>query len=213
MDNISVMIVEDDRLMREKLKEVLDQSSGWQCVGAFSSGEAALEEVTSLNPHVIVMDIGLPGMNGIECLREVKQRVPNASVVMLTVFEDDNRIFDSILAGANGYLLKRTPPSKIVDALRDIQNGGAPMSNQIARRVLELFRAVPHRDETHGLSQRETSVLDQLAKGYTHKEIADNLFISPGTVRVHLHNIYEKLHVHSKTEAISKVFHLHTLLR
>lgn len=213
MENIRVMIVEDDEIVKEELRAVLDQSPGCRCVGVFANGEAALAKVTALNPHVILMDIGLPGMNGIECLRQVKQLVPKTSVVMLTVFEDDGRIFDSIIAGANGYLLKRTSPAKIVDSLLDIRNGGAPMSGQIARRVLELFRMSPQPDETHGLTNRETEILDHLAKGYTHKQVADNLFVSPETVRCHLKNIYQKLHVHSKSEAINKVFNLRTILK
>lgn len=213
VENISVVIVEDDRQIREGLSDVLNKAPGCRCVGSFSSGEAALKNVNSLDPQVILMDIGLPGMNGIECLRQVKQLMPKVSVVMLTVFEDDDRVFDSIVAGADGYLLKKTPASKIVDSLRDVQNGGAPMSNQIARRVLDVFRKNPRPNETNGLSKREKEVLEQLAKGYTHKEIADNLFVSPTTVRCHIRNIYEKLHVHSKTEAINKVFRLHTLLK
>ena len=213
VEDVNVMIVEDDEQIREGLLHVLNECSGWRCVGSFESGEAALEEVEALAPNIILMDIGLPGMNGIECLRQVKQLLPNVSVVMLTVFEDDDRVFDSIAAGADGYLLKKTPPSKIVDSLRDLQNGGAPMSNQIARRVLELFRKSPRRDDTQMLSKRETEILDQLVKGYTHKQIAEALFISPETVRGHLKKIYEKLHVHSKTEAVSKVFRLRSLLK
>jgi len=122
-------------------------------------------------------------------------------------------VFDSIVAGADGYLLKKTPASKIVDSLRDVRNGGAPMSNQIARRVLDMFRKDPRADETSGLSKREKEVLEKLAEGCTYKEIASNLFVSPTTVRCHIRNIYEKLHVHSKTEAINKVFRLHTLMK
>ena len=213
MENINVVIVEDDRQIREGLSHVLNTAPGCQCVGSFSSAEAALKNVKSLDPQVILMDIGLPGMNGIECLRQVKQSMPAISVVMLTVFEDDDRVFDSIVAGADGYLLKKTPASKIVDSLRDVRNGGAPMSNQIARRVLDMFRKDPRADETSGLSKREKEVLEKLAEGCTYKEIASNLFVSPTTVRCHIRNIYEKLHVHSKTEAINKVFRLHTLMK
>ena len=213
MEKLRIMIVEDDELMREQLLDVLDQSPECRCVGAFPSGEAALEEVTILNPQIILMDVGLPGMNGIECLRQIKLRLPTACVIMLTVFEDDNRIFDSILAGADGYLLKRTPLSTIVASLLDVRNSGAPMTSQVARRVLDMFREAPHRAETQGLTKRETEILDQIARGYSHKQIAINLFISPGTVRIHLKNIYHKLHVHSKTEAVSKIFNLRALLK
>jgi len=157
------------------------------------------------------MDIGLPGINGIECLRQIKQSTPNILVVMLTVFEDDERVFESIITGADGYLLKKTPAPKIIDALNEVLNGGAPMSNQIAKRVLDKFRMDPNEDETQSLSKREKEILDQLAKGYTHKQIAENLFISPETVRGHLKNIYQKLHVHTKTAAVNKAFHFKKL--
>ncbi len=213
MKNIDVIIVEDDEQIREGLSRVLEESSGCRCLGSFSTGEAALEKAKLLNPQVILMDIGLPGMNGIECLRQVKQRMPGTSVVMLTVFEDDKRVFESLVAGADGYLLKKTPPSKIIDSLRELQDGGAPMSTQIARRVLRVFRENPTTQKGSGLSKRENEILGQLAKGYTSKQIAENLFISAATVRDHQKNIYRKLQVHSKTEAVNKIFRFRAFLK
>ena len=213
MDNISVVIVEDDDLIREGMANIIDEQSGFTCSGSFSSGEALLEGIDLINPKIVLMDIGLPGMNGIECLRQIKQNSLYILVVMLTVFEDDERVFESIIAGADGYLLKKTTPPKIIDALNDVLNGGAPMSNQIAKRVLDNFRMTPDIDETQSLSKREKEILDLLSKGFTHKQIAENIFISPETVRGHLKNIYKKLQVHSKTEAVSKAFQLKKLFR
>ncbi|MFA6980349.1 MAG: response regulator transcription factor [Ignavibacteriaceae bacterium] len=213
MDNISVVIVEDDDLIREGMANIIDEQSGYRCSGSFSNGEALLEKINLINPKIVLMDIGLPGMNGIECLRQIRQNSQNILVIMLTVFEDDERVFESIIAGADGYLLKKTTPPKIIDALNDVLNGGAPMSNQIAKRVLDNFRMTPGIDETQSLSKREKEILDLLSKGFTHKQIAENIFISPETVRGHLKNIYKKLQVHSKTEAVSKAFQLKKLFR
>jgi DNA-binding NarL/FixJ family response regulator len=213
LDNISVVIVEDDDLIREGMANIIDEQSGYRCSGSFSNGEALLEKINLINPKIVLMDIGLPGMNGIECLRQIRQNSQNILVIMLTVFEDDERVFESIIAGADGYLLKKTTPPKIIDALNDVLNGGAPMSNQIAKRVLDNFRMTPGIDETQSLSKREKEILDLLSKGFTHKQIAENIFISPETVRGHLKNIYKKLQVHSKTEAVSKAFQLKKLFR
>ncbi|MDR3668119.1 MAG: response regulator transcription factor [Ignavibacteriaceae bacterium] len=213
MENVNIIIVEDDQLIREGLSSSIDEYPGFCCIGAFSSAEEMLEKVEDLDPHIILMDIGLPGMNGIECLKQVKLILPDLLVVMITVFEDDDRVFDSIVNGADGYLLKKTPVPKIIESLNDLRRGGAPMSNQIARRVLETFRKKTPIDETYILSKREKEILDQLAKGYTYKQISDNLFISPETVRGHLKNIYQKLHVHSKMEAVSKISRLRSYLK
>jgi len=208
MKIIDVMIVEDDDEIREELSFALNKSSVCRCTGAFSSGEAIMEEVSLHMPDIILMDIGLPGMNGIECLKQVKNLNPEISVIMLTVFEDDERVFESIASGAEGYLLKKTPTPKIIESLLDLRSGGAPMSAPIARRVLDIFRA-PGMMKTDNLTKREVEILDQLVKGYTPKQIADKLFISTGTVRDHLKNIYQKLHVHSKTEVVAKVLSFH----
>lgn len=209
MKIIDVMIVEDDDEIREELSFGLNNKpSVCQCIGAYSTGEAIMEELSRHTPDIILMDIGLPGMNGIECLKQVKNLNPQISVIMLTVFEDDERVFESIVAGAEGYLLKKTPTPKIIESLLDLSSGGAPMSAPIARRVLDIFRA-PGRMKTDNLTKREVEILDQLVKGYTPKQIADKLFISTGTVRDHLKNIYQKLHVHSKTEVVAKVLSFH----
>lgn len=213
MENLNIVIVEDDEQIREGLSYSIELYPGFHCIGTFSNAEEMLEQVEELDPRIILMDIGLPGMNGIECLSLVKQKLPYILVVMLTIFEDDDRIFDSIVKGADGYLLKKTPVPKIIQSLHDLLGGGAPMSNQIAKRVLETFRKNNPTEETQVLSQREKEILDQLAKGYTHKQISENLFISPETVRGHLKNIYHKLHVHSKMEAVSKISSFKSFLK
>ena len=151
------------------------------------------------------MDINLPGMDGVECVRQLKPQLPKAQFVMLTVYEDNNRLFKSLIAGASGYLLKRTPPAKLLAQIREAYNGGSPMTPQIARRVVQHFQQLPEpNDEVQKLTPRETDVLNQLAKGFRYKEIVDNLGISSGTLHSYIRNIYEKLHVHSRTEAVVK---------
>lgn len=207
MNPIRVAIVEDQVEIREGIEFVLNNSEYFVCVGVYSSGEKLLENILKINPAIVLMDIGLPGMNGIECLKKIKELNIQCAIVMLTVFEDDEKVFKSILTGADGYLLKKTPPTKLVELLNEVHNGGAPMNPQIARRVLEMFRGRSDRDYEN-LSNREIEILNELVKGYNHKQISDKLFISPETVRGHLKNIYRKLHVHSKTEALTKVFHI-----
>jgi len=207
MNPIKVAVVEDQQDIREGIEAVLNQSEFFVCVGDYADGEALLTDLSEISPNIILMDIGLPGMNGIECLKRVKEISPMVAVVMLTVFEDDDKVFNSILAGADGYLLKKTPPIKLVELLYELHNDGVAMNPQIARRVLEMFRVKSDRDYGN-LSSREIEILNELVKGYNYKQIADKLFISPETVRGHLKNIYKKLHVHSKTEALTKVFHL-----
>lgn len=207
MNPIKVAIVEDQLEIREGIEFVLNQSEYFVCVGDYSNGESLLENINEIKPDIVLMDIGLPGMNGIECLKKIKELNSQSAVVMLTIFEDDERVFNSILAGADGYLLKKTPPAKLIELLYELHNGGVPMNPQIARRVLEMFRGRSDRDYEN-LSNREIEILNELVKGYNHKQIADKLFISPETVRGHLKNIYRKLHVHSKTEALTKVFHI-----
>ncbi len=201
--NINVAVVEDQVEIREGLEIMLNQSSEFNCIGTYSNGEWLLKDLIIIKPDIVLMDIGLPGISGIECLKQIKMINPDIAVVMLTVFEDDEKIFNSILAGADGYLLKKTPQAKLIESLAELFNGGAAVNPQIARKVLELFRTKPNED-MESLSSRETEILNELVKGYTHKQIAEKLFISPETVRGHLKNIYQKLHVHSKTEAVVK---------
>jgi DNA-binding NarL/FixJ family response regulator len=204
---IRVALVEDDHQVRAGLRLLIDHSKKCACVAAFGSAEEALARLPSLQADVVLMDIRLPGMSGIECIRELKLRQPKFQIMMLTVFEEHDRIFQSLTAGASGYLLKQTPPDKLLEAITELHRGGAPMSTQIARRVVEVFQqAAPGGDATAGLSPREKEIVALLAKGYLYKEIASQLGISVETVRTHIHNTYEKLHVRSRTEAVMKVY-------
>jgi DNA-binding NarL/FixJ family response regulator len=211
---IQVAIVEDSREIREGLSILIDSSPGFRCVAACESAEEALIQLPKALPDVALMDIQLPGMSGIECIRILKTRMPKLQIMMLTVFEDHDRIFQSLAAGASGYLVKKTPPQRILEAIQDLHAGGSPMSNQIARRVVDAFRqpapkpqsSAPVAREAQHLSAREWEILQHLAQGFLYKEIADSLKISIETVRTHIRNIYEKLHVHSRTEALLKVF-------
>lgn len=205
MPKEKVIIVEDDELVREGLLYIINNSKDYKCEGSFSSSEEALKNFRKINPEIVLTDIGLPGMDGIELLKEIKKIKRSCFVVMLTIFEDDDRVMKSILSGADGYLLKKTNPNQIINSLNELKYGGAPMSTQIARKVLEVFRISPSDNETQNLSTRETEILEQLVKGFTSKQIAQKLFISSETVRGHMKNIYQKLHVHSKTEAVIKV--------
>jgi DNA-binding NarL/FixJ family response regulator len=208
---IQVALVEDDPNLRNNLAAMLNSSSGFQCQATYADGFAALKGIPTNRPDVVLMDINLPGMLGTECVRQLKDKTPNVPVLMLTVYDDSEQIFKSLMAGATGYLLKRTSKDKLLEAIREVNDGGAPMSRQIARRVVQFFQKVkelptdaPKASEVNSLTERETEVLAALAKGYAYKEIADHLNISFETVRTHLRTIYEKLHVHSRTEAVLK---------
>jgi DNA-binding NarL/FixJ family response regulator len=204
---IRVALVEDDHQVRGGLRLLIDHSTHCACVAEFGSAEEALARLPALQTDVVLMDIHLPGMSGIDCIREMKLRRPEIQIMMLTVFEDHDRIFQSLAAGASGYLLKQTPPAKLLEAISELHRGGSPMSTQIARRVVEVFQQpAPSADATAGLSPREKEIIARLAKGYLYKEIASQLGISVETVRTHIHNTYEKLHVRSRTEAVMKVF-------
>ena len=208
---IQVALVEDDAGVRANLVKMIDGAPGFQCQGAYEDGLAALKGIPSRPPDVVLMDINLPGMLGTECVCQLKSLLPNLPVLMLTVYDDSEQIFKSLMAGATGYLLKRTPKDKLLEAIREISSGGAPMSRQIARRVVQYFQniksvpAAPARaPEVATLTTREEQVLAALAKGYAYKEIASVLNISFETVRTHVRTIYDKLHVHSRTEATLK---------
>lgn len=202
--SITVAIVEDDEGIRDALVRVLERAADFRCLGWFSNGEEALRELPALQPEVVLMDINLPGMNGVECVRRLKALGPTCHIVMLTVYEDAEQIFESLAAGATGYLLKRTPPAELLAAIRDVHAGGAPMSSQIARKVVQSFRAAVPAGATASLSPREQEILGWLAQGFLIKEIADRLGISFDTVRTHIRRIYEKLQVHSRTQAVAK---------
>ena len=206
---IRLALVEDDRQVREGLAQLIAASPGYHCVAACPTAEDALSRLPALKPDVVLMDIGLPGMSGIDCIRELKRLEPATQIMMLTVFEDHDRIFQSLAAGASGYLLKQTPTAKLLEAITDLHHGGSPMSVQIARLVVETFQPQSRRTiEGPGnqLSPREQQILHLLAQGHLYKEIADQLHLSVETVRTHIRNIYQKLHVHGRTEAINKVF-------
>ncbi|WP_232826973.1 response regulator transcription factor [Chitinophaga deserti] len=207
MDIISVAIVEDNHDIRQAMELLINGSEGYACIGAFNNAENGLEKIPQLLPNVVLMDFNLPGMNGIECIARLKGEFPDMQFMMLTVYEDDDKIFMALEAGASGYILKKTSPGELLDAIRDLHEGGSPMSSQIARRVVAYFQkqAKPN-PALEALTSREKEILDQLSKGFLYKEIAGNLFISIETVRRHVHNIYEKLHVRSRTDAVNKYF-------
>jgi len=201
---ISVSIVEDDVKVRGSLARLIDSTGDFSCVSQHPDAENALKELPVIKPEIVLMDINLPGMDGVECVRRVKQVLPETQVVMLTVYENTNIIFGALTAGASGYLLKRSSPDQIIEAIRDVHNGGSPMSSHIARKVVASFQQV--REPAHEyekLSVREQEVLDFLARGYLYREIADELKISYATVHTHIRHIYEKLQVRSRTEAVT----------
>jgi len=202
---ITVSIVEDDRDTRENLRALLHGATALRCLNTYATGEKALQGIPAEKPDVALVDINLPGMSGIECVAKLKAQLPTLQVLMLTTYEESDLIFDSLRAGASGYLLKNMPPDELIQALEEVQAGGAPMSMQIARKVVQHFhRSQPSASEVEKLSPREYEVLALLAKGYLYKTIADQLGIGLGTVRTHQRRIYEKLHVQSRTEATVK---------
>lgn len=205
---IHIALVEDDDEIRANLAYRIGESPSFRLVGAYRDGETAVTELPKRKTDVVLMDINLPGMDGVECVRLLKPKMANAQFVMLTVYEDSNRLFKSLVAGASGYLLKRTTPSKLMAAIREAHRGGSPMTPQIARLVVQHFRQAPApSSEIDALTARERDVLDQLSKGFRYKEIVGNLAISEGTLHSHIRNIYDKLHVHSRTEAVVKYLH------
>lgn len=204
---INVVIVEDNNTIRNGLTALINGTNEYNCVGSYSDCESFLAEINKFRIDVVLMDIGLPGISGIEGVKEAKKTLPDLNVLMLTVYEERNVIFEALCAGATGYLVKNTPPVRLLEAIKDAHNGGAPMSSHIARKVITIFQ---NQTETktegphHNLSDRELDVLNLLAEGNNYQEIADKLFISIDTVRHHIRNIYKKLHVHSQSEAVAK---------
>jgi DNA-binding NarL/FixJ family response regulator len=203
--SIRVGIVEDDRSVRENLAVLIDQTPGFSCAAACASAEEAWKRLPDSPPDVVLMDIHLPGRSGIECVARLRRLLPKTQVIMLTVEEDNEQVFESLKAGATGYLVKHDSPEEILDAVAEVHRGGAPMSSHIARQVVAAFhpRTQTAPVEVH-LSQREQSILRLLAKGARSKEIGDQLDISPGTVNTHVRHIYEKLHVRSRAEAVAR---------
>jgi DNA-binding NarL/FixJ family response regulator len=202
---ITVSIVEDNDQLRATLARAIGRAEGFRCLSQYPNAEAALEGLPKDNPQVVLMDINLPGMNGVECVRRFKQVAPKILVLMLTVYEDTENIFNALAAGASGYLLKRTTSAELIAAIRDVHNGGSPMTTHIARKVVQSFqKAGPSPQSTENLSQREQEVLDCLSQGFLYKEIAEKLGISYETVHTYIRRIYEKLQVRTRTEAVAK---------
>ena len=211
MEQIRVCIVDDVRELRNALEEIVSSADGYKCIGTMSNGGEALAKLPILKPDVVLMDINLgSGESGIDCVRELKPVMPATNFMMCTVYEDDEKIFQALSAGASGYILKKTEPSKLLDAIKELHEGGAPMSSQIARKVVFAFQNKPaastSKPEIEQLSFREKQILEELARGLMYKEIAGVLFISPETVRKHVYHIYEKLHVTNRVEAVNKYF-------
>ena len=209
---IRVAIVEDERRTREGLRALIAGSAGFQFVGCWGSVEEALTAIRAANPQVTLLDLGLPGMSGIEGIGALRERCPESTFVVLTVYEDSERVFDALCAGAGGYMLKNTPPAKLLDALRDAVKGGAPMSSEIARRVIDVFRRFrPPEKSAHNLTPHELRLLKFLVEGYSYKSAAAELGVSINTIAFHVQNIYGKLQVHSKSEAVARALREHLL--
>jgi DNA-binding NarL/FixJ family response regulator len=210
---ITVCIVDDTKDIRTALEEIVSMADGFLLLGSFSSGEEALAKLPDFYPQVVLMDINLGGISGIECVRKLKPEFPEMLFMMCTVYEEDEKIFEALSAGASGYILKKTAPGKLLEAIKELHNGGAPMSSQIARKVVAAFRNKSLVEDANSptaainvLSTREKEILEWLAKGMLYKEIAAQLFISPETVRKHVYHIYEKLHVNNRIEAVNKYY-------
>lgn len=202
---ITVSIVEDNDQLRGTLARVIARAEGFECLGQFPSAEAALEGLPKQCPDLVLMDINLPGMNGVECVRKLKQVLPQLQIMMLTVYEDTENIFNALAAGATGYMLKRTPRAELLEAIREVKRGGSPMTTHIARKVVQSFqKPVSTNQQTENLSPREQEVLDHLSQGFLYKEIAEKLGISYETVHTYIRRIYEKLQVRTRTEAVAK---------
>ena len=205
--SISIAIVEDLDEVRDGLKNFISLSTDFLVVGTFKTGEEALARLPEIAADIVIMDINLPGMNGIECIRQVKDKSPSTQFMMFTVYENDEKVFEALKAGASGYLLKNTGLLQIVESVKELHEGGSPMSANIARKLVNLFHEKSKEaSPIDVLSNRENEILHLLSKGLLYKEIADQLQISTGTVRQHIHKIYEKLHVQNRTEAINKAF-------
>ena len=202
---IDVVIVEDKDFIREGLTDLLNDSDGFNCVGSFSDCESMLEKIESIDADVIIMDIGLPGMSGIDGTKELKKMIPSIIVIVFTIHEESEKVFEALISGASGYLVKTTPHKEILSSIKDAYDGGSPMNSHIAKKMVELLRAFDEQKKVDNdlLSERENQVLTALAEGQAYKQIAEKLFISSHTVRYHIRNIYEKLNVNSQTAAIA----------
>jgi DNA-binding NarL/FixJ family response regulator len=203
--NKKVAVVEDNQGLRQQLVQILNSAPDIRCVGAFASAEEALKEIPARKPDVVLMDIKLPGMSGIECVVELKTIMPALQIIMVTVYEDSERLFRALKAGANGYLVKSSPPKQLLEAVRDVYSGGSRMSSHIARKVVRHFHLLgPSSAEAENLSPREQQVLALLASGFIYKEIGDKLKIGVETVRTHVKSICQKMHVRNRLEAVAR---------
>ncbi len=204
---ISVVVVEDNDTIREGLKILIDGTEGYSCIGTYTRCETMLKSLKKSEPDVLLMDIGLPGMSGIEGIKQAKIILPDLNILVLTVYEENDLVFDALCAGACGYLVKKTPPSRLLEAISEAYSGGAPMSSHIARKVIDFFqvkKSASSNDSQNLLTPREREILGGLVEGNSFKVLADSLCISIETVRFHFRNIYKKLHVHSQSEAVAK---------
>src|SRR6476660_9225367 len=203
---IRVSIVEDLAEVRDGLVDLVQSDEELSMVSSFKDAESASEKLPELKADIVLMDINLPGMSGIDCIKFIKEKCPGTQFLMFTVYENDDKVLEALQAGATGYLLKRTKPAQILESIKELNQGGSPMSSNIARKLLNIFLHEKKATKKEALSDRENEVLQLLADGLLYKEIANRLYIGHGTVRQHLHNIYEKLHVHNRTEAVNKYF-------
>ena len=202
---VRVVIVEDESWLRENLSQEINRGPGLQCVNSYGTAEDALQGIPGDRPDVVIMDVNLPGMDGVECIRRLRVTLPDVRFLMLTVYEESEKIFNSLLAGASGYLLKRTGTAELLEAIRQVADGGSPMSSSIARKVVAYFNELGEKkSDTLALSPREQQVLELLARGASYKAIADELLLSIETIRMNVKHIYAKLHVHSRGEATAK---------
>ena len=201
---IAVSIVEDNDKLRDTLARVLNRAEGFHCVSDYASAEDALNHLPQVRPDVVLMDINLPGMNGVECVRQLKPLLPQTQVMMLTVYEDTENIFNALAAGASGYMLKRTTSKELIEAIHEVKRGGSPMTMHIARKVVQSFQKASSAQPAESLSEREQQVLDLLSRGLIYKEIAEKLGISYETVHTYIRRVYEKLQVRTRTEAVAK---------
>jgi DNA-binding NarL/FixJ family response regulator len=207
MNSVTVSIVEDLDEVRDALQRMINQSETFYLVEGFSNAEQAEKKIPLQPPDIVIMDINLPGMSGIECINRIKEKCPATQFMMFTIYEDDDKVFEALKAGAHGYLLKNTSKEKLLEALKELYNGGSPMSTNVARKVIEVFEKKNQPpEELNTLTNKEKQILNLLAKGFLYKEIADQLHSTRNTIKQHIHHIYEKLHVQNRTEAINKAF-------